>query len=520
MSRLLSAFCAFFFSFLPVTGALASNTMSLGVLTWGGDTEGGAPYMFHHADDIGELVGYEVEIVEAIAEQMGLSTRFVQNGWDNLIPGLERHLYDVSIDGLEITPEHSDVVDFSIPYYVTHLQIAVRRDNFDITDLESCKGRVVGTLKQSYSQYVLDSLEGVEVRTYADEINAYTDLVNGRLDATLFDAPIALYYGGPMREVKFVGPEIGRIEYGIAVRKGEEELLSQVNQAIMSLRDDGTIRFILERWNLWNSLVAEEFQDLGPVKTTPDRYNGWIESHRPGATWKDTARRYVSFMPKLGRAAVTTIEVSLAAMVLAVVLGLCLAIVRVFGPASLAVLSTWYVEIIRGTPVLIQLFFIFYGLPNVGIKLDPFTAGVIGLGLNYAAYEAEIYRAGLMAVPAGQMEAALGLGMTRRESLRHVVVPQAVRMVLPPVTNDFISLLKDSSLVSVITLVDLTKAYGQIATTYYDYFGTGLIVAAIYFLLGYPFIRLARWTEAKLEASLIPDRVRRQRKSGLGMRLF
>jgi polar amino acid transport system substrate-binding protein len=125
-----------------------------------------------------------------------------------------------------------------------------------------------------------------------------------------------------------------------------------------------------------------------------------------------------------------------------------------------------------------------------------------------------------MAVPAGQMEAALGLGMTRRESLRHVVVPQAVRMVLPPVTNDFISLLKDSSLVSVITLVDLTKAYGQIATTYYDYFGTGLIVAAIYFLLGYPFIRLARWTEAKLEASLIPDRVRRQRKSGLGMRLF
>ena len=495
-------------------------TAQPGILRWGGDTEGGAPYMFQDPDDMDNLIGYEVEIIEAIASRMGLKASFVQNGWDNLIPGLERRLYDVSINGLEITPEHRDVVDFSVPYYVTHLQIAVRRDNFDINDLVDCKGKIIGTLKQSYSQYVLETLGDVEIRTYADEINAYTDLINGRLDGTLFDAPIALYYGGPMREVKFVGGPIGKIEYGIAVPKDNPELLALINQAVTDIRDSGELRAILERWNLWNPIVAGEFHDIGPSRTAPVMYEKWIESHSTSLSGADKVKRYLSFMPKLGRAAVTTMQVSMASMILAVVFGLMLALLRVFGPAPLSTLSMWYVEIVRGTPVLIQLFFIFYGLPNIGIKLSPFMAGVIGLGMNYAAYEAEIYRAGLMSVPVGQMEAALGLGMTRREALRHVVVPQAVRMVLPPVTNDFISLLKDSSLVSVITLVDLTKAYGQIATTYYDYFGTGIIVAAIYFLLGYPFIRLARWTERKMEASFVPDRVRRNRRTGLGLRLF
>jgi len=179
-----------------------------------------------------------------------------------------------------------------------------------------------------------------------------------------------------------------------------------------------------------------------------------------------------------------------------------LATVRVYAPWPLALLSVLYIEIIRGTPVLIQLYFIFYGLPAVGIKLSPFIAGVVGLGLNYAAYEAENYRAGFSGVPHTQMEAALSLGMTRWQAIRHVIAPQAFRIVLPPVTNDFISLLKDSSLVSVITLVELTKTYGLLATKYYDYFGTGIMVAVIYLLLGLPFVRLARYTERKLAAHL------------------
>ena len=122
---------------------------------------------------------------------------------------------------------------------------------------------------------------------------------------------------------------------------------------------------------------------------------------------------------------------------------------------------------------------------------------VWGLGMNYAAYEAENYRAGLFSVPLGQFEAAISLGMTKYQALRFVIIPQAIRLVIPPVTNDFISLLKDSSLVSVITMVELTKEYSRLASIYYDHIGLGILVAIIYLLLGYPFVRLSKFVENK-----------------------
>jgi polar amino acid transport system substrate-binding protein len=152
------------------------------------------------------------------------------------------------------------------------------------------------------------------------------------------------------------------------------------------------------------------------------------------------------------------------------------------------------------TPLLIQILFVFYALPNIGIRLDPFVAGVLALGLNYAAYEAENYRAGLQAVPQGQAEAAIALNMTRAQSLRFVVVPQAFRIVVPVMTNDFISLLKDSSLVSIITLTELSQTYVRLSTTYYDYFGTGVMIGAAYLLLGLPFVQLSRFAERRLAA--------------------
>lgn len=466
-------------------------------LRWAGDSEGGVPFMFNDPKDVTRLIGFEVDIITAVAREMKRKPVFVNNSWDNLIPGLNRRLYDVAINGLEVTPEHQQEVAFSIPYYHTYLQIAVRRDNKDIQSFEDLKDKTVGTLKQSYAYFLLKDLGCKDIRTYIVEANAYDDLINRRLDATLFDAPIAMYSAGFNPEVKFVGEPVGSMTYAIAVRKEDKELLREVNRALMKLRDSGELRAIYDRWNLWNSVMAKEWNDFSPPKSPPYAYNDWAEAHKPKVSLKDRVRRYIGFLPTFGEAAVVTLKVSVCAMLLAMATGFVLAIMRVFGPKWSSLLAVGYIEAIRGTPVLIQLFFIFYGLPNVGIKLSPFMAGVIGLGLNYAAYEAENYRAGLLAVPRGQMEAALALSMTRWQALRHVVIPQAFRVVIPPVTNDFISLLKDSSLVSIITMVDLTKAYGQIAATYYDYFGTGIMVAAIYLLLGLPFVRISRWAEKK-----------------------
>jgi polar amino acid transport system substrate-binding protein len=141
---------------------------------------------------------------------------------------------------------------------------------------------------------------------------------------------------------------------------------------------------------------------------------------------------------------------------------------------------------------------VYFGLPQLGILLDPFTAGVMTLGLNYAAAEAENYRAGIASVPTGQHEAARVLGLTRLQTLRDVVFPQAFRVSLPPTTNDFIALLKDSSLVSLVTLTELTRTYVSLASAMRDHLGLGVVVSAIYLLLGLPFARLARLAEERL----------------------
>ena len=157
-----------------------------------------------------------------------------------------------------------------------------------------------------------------------------------------------------------------------------------------------------------------------------------------------------------------------------------------------------YVEVMRGTPLLIQLFLIYYGLPQIGIRLNAALAAILGLGLNYAASESENYRAGIQAVPGGQTEASEALGMSRWQCLRHIVLPQALRLVIPPVTNDFIAMFKDSSIVSVITMVELTKVYGMLAMSTYDYIGLGLMTAGIYFALSYPASIFASHLERKL----------------------
>lgn len=498
MTNLIPRTAHFRLSLMIATVLTAATATADGVFRYGADLEGGVPYVYKESENSDRLIGFEVEIIEALAKRMGMTTQHVQNDWDKLIPGLQRDLYDIAIQGQEITPEHEEAVAFTVPYYVTYLQLAVPRNSFLVNSLEDCKGRAVGTLKESQAYYVLESLGDVDIRAYATEVNGYDDLGIGRIDATLFDGPVALYYAGPRPDIKFVGPEIGRIVYGFAIAQKNEELLEAVNAGLMEMRENGELRAILERWNLWNEAVAGEFGDYGPSTAEPVVYNEWVEKQRPNSPIVERLLRYVRFLPILGRAALITMEVSICAMLLAIIAGFLLAVLRVYAPRPLSLLATVYIEIIRGTPVLIQLFFIFYGLPSLGIRLSPFVAGVVGLGLNYAAYEAENYRAGLMSVPRTQMEAALALAMTRWQAIRHVIAPQAIRVSLPPVTNDFISLLKDSSLVSVITMVELTKVYGQLATTYYDYFGTGILVAVIYLLLGLPFVRLARWTERRL----------------------
>ncbi len=464
-------------------------------LTWAGDAEGGAPYEFQDPRDPARLIGFEVEIAEAIGRILGRPMKFVQNQWDGLVPGLGRGDYELVISGLEITPDRAEVIQFSRPYYVTYEQLTVRASDKDIRSLADCRGRRVGTLKASLAQRMLDARGDLQVISYDGQINAYEDLLNGRLDAVLMDYIIALYNVAPLPQLKMVGPPVGRLEYGIGMCKEDSALHGEVDRALARMVGSGELRKILQDWNLWTPMCAGYFGDHAPDIGTAPSFQRYLGDRTQQVSAWDKVRRYAGYLPLLGKGAVVTLELSLLSMALAVSLGLLVALSRLYAPRLVRGLAAVFIESVRGTPLLIQLFLIFYGLPHVGIRMSPVLAAILGLGLNYSAYEAENYRAGIQAIPGTQMEAALALGMTRLQSLRHVIVPQAIRLVIPPVTNDFIALLKDSSLVSVITMVELTKAYSQLASIHYDYLGIGLLAAGMYFLIGLPFVRLARLAE-------------------------
>jgi polar amino acid transport system substrate-binding protein len=184
--------------------------------------------------------------------------------------------------------------------------------------------------------------------------------------------------------------------------------------------------------------------------------------------------------------------------VLVVPLGFVLATMRIYAPKPARALAAFYVELFRGTPVLLQLYVLYFGIAPY-VRLGPLEACILGLGFNYAAYESEIYRGAILSIPRGQSEAALSLGLGRAQILHHVIVPQAFRVALPPMTNDFIALLKDSSLVGVIAVVELTKRMTIAAVDMRGWLIPGAVCAALYFAMSFPLARFARALERRLQ---------------------
>jgi polar amino acid transport system substrate-binding protein len=467
-------------------GSALETIRTRGVLLWGSDSEGGAPYVFPDPANPSKLIGFELDIVDAIAKELGVRHQMVQTAWDSLIPALERGDYDIAMNGLEIIPERLARVLMSRPYYVYTLQLMVRKNDDRIRSVRDLRGMRVGTLAGATAHAVLAKIGGVDIRSYSAAW-PYEDLALGRLDAVFLDTPITVYYGKPDPRLALAGPPEGEGFYGIAVRNRDRELKFAVDRAIETLIRNGELRRILDRWGLWDEAQNKL---LSGVLSSDAGLQYRIAS--------DEARWY-TFLPNLLRGAAMTVLLSAVAMALAIALGLILAFSRMYGRPAVRFAVTAYVEVYRGTPLLIQLFILYYGLPNIGIALSPLGAAIIGLGMNYAAYEAEVYRGGIEAVPKGQMEAALSLGMPSSLAFRRVLLPQAFRISLPAVTNDFIALFKDSSIVSVIAMVELTKTYGILAATTLRYFELGLIVAILYFGMSYPLSVLARRLEKKLK---------------------
>jgi polar amino acid transport system substrate-binding protein len=473
-------------------------------LRWGGDASGGAPYIMAGQGG-GPPTGFEAELAEYLGRKLGLRPKFVQRSWDMLGNDLARGTdIDIILNGYEWSPEREAVMASTIPYYVCKIQMVVRPDSpiKDWADLHrdrSGKQLRIGVLSESAAErYVKNTFTDDEVKlvSLSDEgITGVLSMVRqGRLDATVIDVPAAIWYvaqNNGYGDLRIVGEPIEPTYYVIFCRPKDVSLRKRLDAALSAALTDGTLKSILEHYSLWNDdqvelpAVAAHWPPVGVAASR--------------STMLDHARLLV-------RAAGVTVVLACLSMPLAMVLGLLVAVGRLYGPRWLGWLLTFYVELLRGTPLLMQLLVVYYLVPFLLEKLrlprdllNEFWSGVLALAINYSAYEAENYRAGILAVPRGQMEAALALGMSKATAVRRVIVPQAVRIVIPPVTNDFIALFKDTSICSVIAVNELAKQYQSLMTNFPQLvIQLGTLTAILYLAMSWPLAVLARRLERRM----------------------
>lgn len=466
-------------------------------LRWGGDSEGGAPYVEADPNDPTVVHGFDVEVAESIAQALGRSPQFVQVAYASIDQSVQRGDFDIGMSGVEDTPGRRAALACTIPYYTFTEALTVREgDREKFAGLADLRGHRVGTLGGTIAYDILLDAEkklGIQVVSYDDDVHPYEDLARGRLDAVLLDNIIA---ARSMRRTAglythFDKP-IAKGHYLIVLARENTALRDRIDEILKMRMRDGTLERIYRKWDIWDEFQQPFFNEV--LVTAPKA------PVQPVVVHKDATVALLRYLPALLRAALITIAMSCLAMALAVLVGVLVATGRVYGNALVRAVLTSYVEIIRGTPVLLQLFVLYYGLSAV-VRLPAFVAALLGLGLNYAAYESEIYRGAMEAVSRAQLEAARTLGLTEFQVFRYVRGPQAFRLALAPMTNDFVALLKDSSLVSVITVVELTKQTQIFAANVGSWVIPGAMCAALYLLMSLPLSRLARYLEDRWKAA-------------------
>ncbi len=445
----------------------------------------GAYRPFSSPDDSGTLVGFDVDIAREVARRLGREPEIIQVRWDGLPAHLQSGNSDLICGSMAITPPRLERMHFSLPYYVSGAQLFVRQGLDSVEGLRL--GVTRGTTFEDFINNNPDQFPGTSVLTYESEAHIVAALRADKVDGFISDRIIGGFYinagGGGIVPL---GGLLYREACGIAARKDSGELVSQVNQALIDMVNDGTYTSIFHKWVGLNP-------DLEVLRESWGQHTAHIPALTDSNDDTDKPESTASFatgtggmLSLLATGALLTLKLSLITVVAALLLGMLVGVAAASPRQVMRALADTYIWVVRGTPLLVQLFISYYvitwainqvlGSDTVGA----FGAALIALIVNTAAYNAETMRGAINGVDKGQWDAASALGMTRNKSLRRIILPQALRSAFPSLGNNFVVLIKDTSLVGAITLIELTYAAQNIVTQSGQPFLPFMLAAAFY----------------------------------------
>lgn len=433
-----------------------------------------APMEFEHTvNGKTEYAGVDIDLAKKIAKDNNLKLKIVNMSFDSLLGALKTGKIDIIISGMTSTPERKKQVDFSDSYMMTKNIMLVKKDKVseykDIKDFNNKKvGAQKGTEQEKIAQTEIENASITSLSRLPDVILA---LKSGKVEGAVVEKPVAEAYlkQNPklgISNVKFNEEEKDTV---IAVPKDSPKLLSQINKTIKEVKDKGLIdKYMTNAANAMND-------DSGFIS------------------------KYGSFFLKGIK---ITILISLIGVALGSILGAFVALMKLSKIKIISWIASIYIEILRGTPMLVQVFIVFFGITAaLGLDISALVCGTIALVINSSAYIAEIIRAGINAVDKGQMEGARSLGLNYRQTMKSVIMPQAIKNILPALGNEFVTLIKESSIVSTIGVGEIMFNAQVVQGISFDPFTPLLVAAALYFVLTFVLTRIMNMIEGRLNAS-------------------
>ena len=442
--------------------------------------------------------GYDVQIAKQVAKALGKKPLVVKTSWNGLIPALTSGKLDMIIAGMSPTAERKKEIAFSNSYYTSEPVVLVNKDGSyaNAKTLKDFKGAKITSQQGVYLYNLISQLTGAKQETaMGDFAQMRQALESGVIDGYISERPEALTAESANSKFKMIqfkkGFEVNEEDATIAIgmRKNDNRL-EQVNAAIAKISAKDQVA-------LMDKMIQNQ-----PVET---------DTSKDKTTFFGQVTKILKDnWPQFLRGAGLTLLISITGTIAGLIIGLLIGVYRTAPIAknkALAMLQTlfgWflnvYIEIFRGTPMIVQSMVIYYGTAQAfGVSIDRTIAAIFIVSINTGAYMSEIVRGGIFAVDKGQFEAATALGMTHNQTMRKVVLPQVVRNILPATGNEFVINIKDTSVLNVISVVELYFSGNTIATQTYQYFQTFTIIAVIYFVLTFTVTRILRYVERRFD---------------------